>query len=149
MADRKLFEYSLQDAWHMPISCVTILQDQNIVIYSLPEDGAGKFQPQELKSVAISNEAMEKVKNIIAESRVFEIDEVEENMDIFCLDGVINEFYVSNENKDNTVEAFNLSTYKSYTKKYPKAAKLIKLLKDLSKVLVPEGVDKRCFSLND
>ena len=55
MADRKLFEYSLQDAWHMPISCVTILGDQNIVIYSLPEDGAGKFQPQEPKSVAISN----------------------------------------------------------------------------------------------
>ncbi len=147
MADRKLFEYSLQDAWHMPISCVTIMGDQNIVFYSLPRDGAEKFLPQEPKSVAISNEAMEKVKNIITESRVFEIDEVEENMDILCLDGVINEFYVSNENKDNTVEAFNLSTYKSYTKKYPKAAKLIKLLKDLSKVLVPEGVDKRCFKM--
>ena len=147
MADMKLFEYSLQDAWHMPISCVTILQDQNIVIYSLPEDGARKFQPQEPKSVAISNEAMEKVKNIITESRVFEIDDVEENMDVLCMDGVINEFYVSGDDKYKTVEAFNLSTYKSYTKKYPKAAKLIKLLKDLSKVLVPEGVDKRCFYL--
>ena len=147
MADRKLFEYSLQDAWKMPISSVTILQDQNIVLYSLPIDRAEKFSPQDPKSVEISNEAMEKVKSIITESRVFEIDEVEENMDIFCLDGVINEFYVSNENKDNTVEAFNLSTYKSYTKKYPKSAKLIKLLKDLSKVLVPEGVDKRCFYL--
>ena len=147
MADRKLFEYSLQDAWKMPISSVTILQDQNIVLYSLPIDRAEKFSPQDPKSVEISNEAMEKVKSIITESRVFEIDEVEENMDIFCLDGVINEFYVSNENKDNTVEAFNLSTYKSYTKKYPKAAKLIKLLKDLSKVLVHEGVDKRCFYL--
>ena len=147
MADRKLFEYNLQDAWQMPISSVTILQDQNIVFYTLPRDGAEKFPPQDHKSVEISNEAMEKVKSIITESRVFEIDEVEENMDIFCLDGVINEFYVSNENKDNTVEAFNLSTYKSYTKKYPKAAKLIKLLKDLSKVLVPEGVDKRCFYL--
>ena len=147
MADRKLFEYNLQDAWQMPISSVTILQDQNIVLYSLPIDRAEKFSPQDPKSVEISNEAMEKVKSIITESRVFEIDEVEENMDIFCLDGVINEFYVSNENKDNTVEAFNLSTYKSYIKKYPKAAKLIKLLKDLSKVLVPEGVDKRCFYL--
>ena len=149
MADRKLFEYSLQDAWHMPISCVTILGDQNIVIYSLPEDGAGKFQPQEPKSVAISNEAMEKVKNIITESGVFEIDDVEENMDVLCMDGVINEFYVSGDDKYKTVEAFNLSTYKSYTKKYPKAAKLIKLLKDLSKVLVPEGVDKRCFYLRN
>lgn len=147
MADRKLLEYNLQDAWQIPISSVTILQDQNIVFYTLPRDGAEKFPPQDPKSVEISNETMEKVKNIITESRVFEIDEVEENMDICCLDGVINEFYVSNENKDNTVEAFNLSTYKSYTKKYPKAAKLIKLLKDLSKVLVPEGVDKRCFYL--
>ena len=63
------------------------------------------------------------------------------------MDGVINEFYVSGDDKYKTVEAFNLSTYKSYTKKYPKAAKLIKLLKDLSKVLVPEGVDKRCFKM--
>ena len=147
MADRKLFEYSLYDAWHMPISCVTILEDQNIAILSLPRDGDERFLPQESKSVEISNEAMEKVRNIITESRVFEIDDVEENMDIFCLDGFINEFNVSNENKYNTVEAFNLDTYKSYTKKYHKAAKLIKLLKDLSKVLVPEGVDKRCFKL--
>ena len=55
MADRKLFEYNLQDAWQVPISSVTILQDQNIVFYTLPRDGAGKFQPQEPKSVAISN----------------------------------------------------------------------------------------------
>ncbi|MCR4624619.1 MAG: hypothetical protein K5795_01455 [Lachnospiraceae bacterium] len=68
-------------------------------------------------------------------------------MDVFCLDGFINEFYVSSENKYYTVEAFNLDTYKPYTKKYPKAAKLIKLLKDLSKVLIPEGVDKRCFKM--
>jgi len=147
MADRKLFEYSLQDAWQMPISSVTILQDQNIVLYTLHEDGNKKYLPPETKSVEISNEVMEKVKNIIIESRVLEIDEVEENMDICCLDGVINEFYVSEDDKYNTVEAFNLSTYKSYIKKYPKAAKLIKLLKDLSKVLVPEGVDKRCFYL--
>ena len=147
MADRKLFEYGLYDAWHIPISSVTILRDKNIVLCSLPRDGAGKFLPQEPKSVEISNEAMEKVKSIITESRVFEIDEVEENMDVFCLDGFINEFYVSNENKYYTVEALNLDTYKSYTKKYPMAAKLIKLLKDLSKVLIPEGVDKRCFKM--
>ena len=61
MADRKLFEYNLQDAWQMPISSVTILQDQNIVFYTLPRDGAEKFPPQDPKSVEISNETMEKV----------------------------------------------------------------------------------------
>jgi len=90
---------------------------------------------------------MEKVKSIIVKSRVLEIDDVEENKDVKCCDGYVNAFYVSNENKYNTVKVFNLDTYESYTKKYPKAAKLIKLLKDISKVLTPESVDKRCFKL--
>jgi hypothetical protein len=90
---------------------------------------------------------MEKVKNIIVESRALEIDDVEKNMDIICCDGYINAFYISNENKYNTVKVFNLDMYKPYINKYPNAAKLIKLLKDLSKILIPEGVDKRCFKL--
>lgn len=148
MSDRKIFEYSLQDAWNRPISGFTILRDQkNTVLFSVQQDDADIYPPPEIKSVEICNEAMDKVKNIITESRAFEIDDVEDNMDVFCLDGVINVFYISNENKINTVEAFNLATYKPYKQKYPKAYKLIKLLKNLSKVLVPEGVDKRCFNL--
>lgn len=148
MSERKIFEYSLQDAWNRPISGVTILGDQkNTVLYSVPQDEEEIYPPPEIKSIEISNEAMNRVKSLIADSKVYEIDDVEDNRDVICLDGYVNAFYVSKEKQYNSITVFNLGTYRYDTRKYPKACKLIKLLKDLSKVLVPEGVDKRCFNL--
>ena len=147
MSAGKLFEYNLMDAWHLPIYSVTIPEsDKNIVYYAI---SANRLFPEingEIKTVEISNEAMEEVRKIITASKAFEIDEIEKNKEWAVMDGYINEFYISDGSGSHAViEAYNLWNFKYDPKTYPKASALKKLLKDLSKVLVPEGVDARCF----
>lgn len=147
MSDGKLFEYNLMDAWHAPVYSVTISEsDKNVVCYAI---SAHRLFPEingEIKTVEISDKVMEEVRKIIVASKAFEIDEIEENKEWVVMDGYINEFYISDGSGGHAViETYNLWYFKYDPKTYPKASALKKLLKDLSKVLVPEGVDARCF----
>ncbi len=149
MSEKKVFEYNLMDAWHAPIYSVTIPEsDQNIVYYAI---SAHRLFPDingEIKTVEISDKAMEEVRRLISTSKAYEISEVEENKDCIVLDGYIQEFYITDGCGGNAIiQAYNLQSYRTNRKIYPKVSSLRKLLKDLSKVLVPEGVDARCFRL--
>ena len=65
------------------------------------------------------------------------------------LDGYRQEFYISNGSRQKSISASNLQTYRYDFEKYPKASSLMKLLLDLADALVPAGVSKEYFQLEE
>lgn len=148
MEQKKVFEFSLCDAWNLPIRTVMISEgEKNTVLLSgtLMKDPSGSLG----EMIEISDAAMTEIKRIILESGVLKIDEVEENEDVFILDGYIHEFCFAQDGDYHTIEVFNLDSYQKYKKKYPKAASLIQLLHDMKMVLQPEGINGVFFILKE
>lgn len=149
MPDRKLFEYNLCDAWGRPMRNVTVSEgEKNMVIFSTYENPEPRVEWRDMHSITISDEAICEIKRLIKESKVQEIEEVEDNEDLAILDGYIQDFYFADEISYTEVSVLNMQAYKFNTRKYPKVCTLKKLLQDLEKVLVPEGVSSECFQLS-
>lgn len=66
-----------------------------------------------------------------------------------ALDGYRQEFYISDGSRQKSISASNLQTYRDDFEKYPKASSLMKLLLDLADALVPAGVSKEYFQLEE
>lgn len=149
MPDRKLFEYNLCDAWGRPLRNVTVSEgEKNMVIFSTYESPEPRVEWRDMHTTTISDEAICELKRIIKESKVQEIEEVEENKDLFILDGYIQDFYFADEISYTEVSVHNMQAYEFKPRKYPKVCTLKKLLQDMANVLVPEGVSSECFELS-
>ena len=146
MEQKKVFEYSLCDAWHMPIRTIMISEgDKNTVLLT---GSSTRFSPESMgELIEINDTIMSEIKRIIHDSGVMKFKKVEENMDVFVLDGYIHEFCFAQDESYHTIWVCNLDTYQRYKKKYPKAAALLTLLHKLKVLLVPEGVNGEFFRL--
>ena len=143
MSDHKLFEYSLTDAWGIPLSSVTIhSEDSCRVTYGLFE----RFRPNidALHSIVISGDSMKRIKEVLSNDRLYEIDEFEYP---FVLDGFMHEFYISDGKRVHRIEGDNFAYCINDRDKYPNINTYNDMLNAIASILITEGIPEACFSL--
>lgn len=140
-----LFKYSLNDAWNFPISEFAIFDGEPGYVFYWTE-GKDKFGiPMEQVCIDLDNETLGKIKNLIMNLNVTELEKLEH---VFILDGYIQEFcYVVNGRKIE-LSGDNINYCKEQPQLYPGAMVMIRLLQKLKDILAPLGVDNKCFSLS-
>lgn len=145
--DNKWFEYVLFDAWYRPLTSVTVLKaDKNIVIYGVPDKQFTNLEPQKniICTLEISDLAMDKIKSVLNNDSLFMIENLESPI---YIDGYIHKFYFCDGKYHVELTGSNIEACRGEYEKYPCAAMVIDILKKLEEILVPEGVDQRCFML--
>ena len=130
-----IFSYSLSNAWGIPIASIDIENSLNNKIHFSVHDG---FAIVKLGTLIINPTIIDKVKDIILESKVYEIKEVEKNEEKVVVDGYEHRFNICLGTIKSEIKVNNLGSYIEDPLKYPKVTALRELLKNISKVLVPE-----------
>lgn len=152
MLKRKVFEYRLMNAWGSTLKGISISDDEkNSVCCMKARDShvSGPYNMLDMDFIEINDDVMKTVKHILDNSRLYGIRGVEMNKEVMVLDGYRQEFYISNGSRQKSISASNLQTYRYDFEKYPKASSLMKLLLDLADALVPAGVSKEYFQLEE
>lgn len=145
--DGKWFEYSLSDAWYIPISSVTVLKgEKNTAVFAIPEDGV-QFEPiqNSLHSRELSGEVMNEIQHILSDDRLYAIDELEF---VPVFDGYKNRFYFSDGKRQIELYGSNIFYCTDDPEAYPNAAVVIEVLEKLGDILTKAGVDPACFKLS-
>lgn len=149
MYDDIIFMYELMTVWGTICETVVSETDSGVVISFTDE--------KKQKEISADTDVVERIKNIIAEHEViFTYDELE-CPDFF--EGRYQEFIFSIGDKKKKLTAWNIGRAKnpdavfyiqktSETVNRPeKAIEVVKLLDEISKVLIEYGVDERCLRL--
>ena len=149
MYDDIIFMYELMTVWGTICETVVSETDSGVVISFTDE--------KKQKEISADTDVVERIKNIIAEHEViFTYDELE-CPDFF--EGRYQEFIFSSGDKKKRLTALNIGRVKnpdavfyiqktSETVNRPeKAIEVVKLLDEISKVLIEYGVDESCLRL--
>ena len=140
-----LFKYTLTDAWHFPLSEFAIFDSEPGYVFYWVQ-GKDKFDlPMDQKSIDLADETIAKIKELIMDLDVTEIEDLEH---VIVMDGYIHEFCYIVDGRKTECTGYNISYCKEQPKLYPNAMVLIRLLQKLKDILVPLGVDNKCFSLS-
>ena len=147
----KWFEYGLSDAWIWPITNVAVVQaDKYFVDYEIYTTEKYYRHGLERHTIEISDSTMDKIKAILSDKRLYEIEKLEDPystvaVDIF--DGYLHYFYFNNGEQNIVLREGNIVFCRGQYEKCPNTALVIDILEELGKVLIPEGVDEKCFKL--
>jgi len=136
---KPIFSYALCDAWGNWIRKIAVYDrvlenvlcsdDEFEIKYTLPES--------EIKKIY---EIIIGFPFLISEQKIL----IEEHM---VIDGTINAFSFNAGDKEFKVRAFNLWYYENNSDKAPNAAVLLSAFKNISDVLIENGVDLRFLKL--
>lgn len=144
----KWFMYTLFNAWAWPLADITVFQtDKFFVEYEIHT--AGNREPQ-AGSIEISDSTMDKIKVILSNKRLYEIEKLEDpytTVGVNIFDGYLHYFYFNNGEQNIVLQEGNIAFCRGQYEKCPNTALVIDILEELGKVLIPEGVDEKCFKL--
>ncbi len=136
---KKLFEYSLTDAWHQPYSRVEVFSgDPGVVRFDLYDKG----NPIVEQELSIDGDSIKQIAQLF---RSLSITDLAGPSDI--LDGCINDFTYYNGEQRIDFQVGNIDDCRKKPELYPEAIQLIEILKQVGKILIPLGVDRKCFAL--
>lgn len=145
--DNVCFNYELSDAWFRPISSVTILTgSENIVTFEVFGGEPVYYRPDRVPacSLKISDHTIKQIFKVLQDRRLADLAEIEH---VSVLDGYSNAFYINNGIQKVNVHGNNMFCCTGDHKQFPNANTLIDILENVASVLVPLGVDRRCFLL--
>ena len=149
MTVKKVFEYILSDVWFCPYSYVTVHNsEKNEVVYRICGKERRRYcriDSDDYHSIVISPRAMEEIKEILQDKRLYKIRTLESPGNIF--DGYTQRFYFSDGKKEMKLDGKNIDCCAGDRGKYPNSNIVIDVLGRIANVLIPEGVDERCFQL--
>jgi hypothetical protein len=142
------FAYALQDAWGMELSVVEVRTDsdkKNRVYYWSKTEKKPFYLSELAKKAELDDAAMEQIKTLLADDRIYEMDELEGPPDIVVMDGYAQDFVFSDGTRKKKIRGYNIRDCKGEYEKCPNSALVLDLLEELSEILVPLGVYKKCF----
>ena len=136
MEDRIWFEYTLQDAWHWPVSYIRITEGEKPEVIC--------WTSQERRFFEIGEETMNRIKERMMR---LELKEPESPFvtGLAVSDGVINVFAVFNGKTRRERTVYNLGVYMGHEAQCPNAAEYLRLLEELEGWLEPYGVPGSFF----
>ena len=145
------FAYALQDAWLMDLTVVEVRTDsdkKNRVYYWSKSEKKPFYLSELAKKAEPDDAVMEQIKTILSDDRIYEMDELEQSPDIVVLDGYAQDFVFSDGTRKKKIRGYNIQVCRGEYEKCPNSALAIDLLEEMSKILVPLGVYKKCFYLS-
>ena len=145
--DNVCFNYELSDAWFRPVSSITILTgSENIVTFEVFGEEPVYYRPVQVPagSLKISDQTIKQILEALQDRRLADLGEMEH---VSVLDGYSNVFYINNGIQKVNVHGDNMFCCAGDYQQYPNANILIDILENVASVLVPLGVDRRCFLL--
>ena len=158
MNSEKLFEYSLHDAWGRPEVSIAVLRE-GIALFFVGNSNPHFPAPTEpdengLPSLQLSSEAVSAVIDVLRDSRLYKISNEAIKTEIDrarhgILDGFMQHFYFYNGEQVNQLDGSNLQAYIDDPGKYPSICFLAETIDKIATILIPEGIDARCFSFGD
>lgn len=126
-----LFYYRLKDAWRCNI--------QNILLFNKDVDNLFYVvEENKINKVTISKEDLNKVIDIISNSRILKIKKFKEP---FVFDGYINEFYFSNLENNNEIDTSNLSYYIDDDNDSKESKILINVFNEIANIFQKYNID--------
>ena len=107
-----LFKYTLTDAWHFPLSEVAIFDGEPGYVFYWVQ-GKDKFDlPMDQKSIDLAGETIAKIKELIIDIEVTEIEDLEH---VIVMDGYIHEFCYIVDGRKTECTGFNISYCKRFS----------------------------------
>ncbi len=140
-----LFKYSLNDARSLTLSEIAIFESEPGYVSSFVQGNNDFTLPREQKRIDLDSATFDKIRGLISEIKVTELEFLEH---VLVLDGYAQEFSYKVDGREANFVGFNLRYCKDQPALYPNAMVMIRLLQKLKNILVPLGVDKKCFSLS-
>ena len=145
MENSLLFEYTLSNAWGMPVSGFSIFGgDAPSVSFRVRGKGS-RFEPPAYTSVALDADATARIEQLLSGLDVADIEWLEH---VVVMDGYRQDFTYFSGGNEVSFSGSNIAYCKKEPDLYPNAMKMIRLLGELKALLVPLGVDRKCFSLS-
>ena len=140
----RIFDYLLTDAWHFPISQVSVFEGDPCWVRFTQHKG--KFSINELsdQDVEIERSIIGRIKDILLEMPSQELEWLQHTL---VEDGFIEEFSYYNGKEVVRLTGYNIWCCLERPELYPNAMKAINVLDRIADVLVPLGVGKQCFAL--
>ena len=126
---------------------MTILTgSENIVTFEVFGGEPVYYRPDRVPacSLKISDYTIKQIFKVLQDRRLADLAEIEH---VSVLDGYSNAFYINNGIQKVNVHGDNMFCCAGDYKQYPNANILIDILENVASVLVPLGVDRRCFLL--
>lgn len=140
-----LFKYTLGNAWFIPLSEISIYDDDRGTVKYWAEHDDDETSFMNEKSVVLDDATITKIREMIQGIKVDEIEKLEH---VCVLDGNVHSFVYAGAEGEKELHGDNIIYCKEQPKLYPNTMVMIKLLNELKDILAPLGVDKKCFSLS-
>lgn len=117
MSRRKtLFKYKMDDAWSMPISCVTLYEDGTVKFYSIGDEDL--WSPEVFlvscnpNTIRLDEATLKQVRRILDNDKIYRIAQLDYIPDIIVCDGYKHEFVFSTGTKRIRRKIDNISCCK-------------------------------------
>lgn len=146
MDNEKWFEYALYDAWHTFLASVSVMNDgKNTVFFGKGENGRwGRPDLHEQQSISISDASMLALKDILQDSRLYEIKEIEITP---VFDGYIQDFLFYDGVHTSKLTADNIAYCVGRAEEFPNATVILGAFSRIAELLALEGIGREYFKL--
>lgn len=138
-----LFEYGLTDAWGIPIAHVAVFEGSAPYVSCFVKTD-GILLPSGEKTVALDTMAIDAIRKTL---QCLNVEIIEPLTHVVVMDGYNQVFKYQNGVTLIEITASNISACRKAPKLYPNAMAMIRAQKKIAKILMPYGVNNKCFAL--
>lgn len=146
-----IFRYTLSDAWSFPKHSVEIEDGPSIFVrYGNGLDGLGDvfLVPEgEAGAVRLTRETLFQIRKVLDDELLFETESLEPPFDVMIMDGYTQSFEIASKGRHIKAFGGNIQYCKGDTEHCPHSVRMIRVLREMEKILVPLGVPKKYLSL--
>ena len=147
--NEKIFEYTLRNAWGMPLSQFSIFdRKQNAVEFFPNDDDRGAFAPPpDIMKAELEQSVIDRIKMILADDEIYAIEDLEDPSDIgiVVMDGVKNGFYFRSGDRVCELSTNNMGCCMDDLDRCPNLQKIISVCEEIMDIISEYDLGEGCF----
>lgn len=148
--EETVFRYKLSDAWCRELSQIRIIDDPESPIVSFFMNAGGMMSHEPFRvehQLPISKDDLEKIKDLLDDPRLYEIEDLEYSYNSMVLDGYDQEFEISSCGRHIKASGSNIQECEDDMEHCLHSVLMAQTLEKIKKILVPAGIPEGCMNL--